>query len=52
LPRELKHERTARPSIGVGVAVSKKKFDGLVERPDGRGKSNVFSNDAAGFGKR
>jgi transposase len=38
-----------RPSMWVGVDVSKRKFDVFVERPDGRGKSKVFSNDADGF---
>jgi transposase len=38
-----------RPSIWVGVDVSKKKVDVFFERPDGRGKSKVFSNDADGF---
>lgn len=38
-----------RPSMWVGVDVSKKTFDVFVERPDGRGKRKVFSNDAAGF---
>ncbi len=37
------------PSIWLGVDVSKKKFDVFVERPDGRGKSKVFANDAGGF---
>jgi hypothetical protein len=37
------------PSTWVGVDVSKKKFDVYFERPDGRGKSKVFPNDAEGF---
>lgn len=37
------------PSTWVGVEVSKKKFDVYFERPDGRGKSKVFPNDAEGF---
>lgn len=42
-------DELTQPITWVGVDVSKKKFDVFLERADGRGKSKVFSNNAAGF---
>ncbi|MBC7294579.1 MAG: transposase [Thermoleophilia bacterium] len=42
-------DELTQPVTWVGVDVSKKKFDVFLERADGRGKSKVFSNNAAGF---